>query len=59
MVLRLVQELNHTLQVSKILSTLMIEAVCLFKMSVRRSATWHHIPEDGILHTTQILSSVI
>jgi hypothetical protein len=33
-----------------ILFTLMMEAVHSSKTSVITRATWHHIPEDGILH---------
>jgi hypothetical protein len=29
--------------------TLMIEAICSFETSVLKRATWHNIPEDGIL----------
>jgi hypothetical protein len=35
---------------SPILVTLMMEALCSFKMSVLTRATWPYIPEDGILH---------
>jgi hypothetical protein len=28
----------------------MIKAICFSKVSVLTRATWHNIPEDGILH---------
>jgi hypothetical protein len=33
-----------------ILVTLMVEAICPSETSVFTTATWHNIPEDGILH---------
>jgi hypothetical protein len=36
---------------SQILVTLMMEALRSSKSSVLRTATWRHIPEDGILHS--------
>jgi hypothetical protein len=35
---------------SPILVTLLVEAICSSETSVLTRATWHHIPEDDILH---------
>jgi hypothetical protein len=42
---------------SLILVTLMMEAIHSSKMWVLTSATWHNIPEDGILHSTAVKTS--
>jgi hypothetical protein len=34
-----------------ILSTMMMEVICSSKMLVLTRATWHHVSEDGILHS--------
>jgi hypothetical protein len=36
---------------SPILVILMMEAISSFETSVLTRATWHHIPEDDILHS--------
>jgi hypothetical protein len=36
---------------SPILVTLMMEGLSSFETSVLTTATWHNIPEDGILHS--------
>jgi hypothetical protein len=40
---------------SLILFNLMMEAICSSEMSVLTRATWHHIPEDCILHNQHSL----
>jgi hypothetical protein len=36
---------------SPIVATQMMEVICSFQMPVLTTATWHNIPEDGILHS--------
>jgi heme/copper-type cytochrome/quinol oxidase subunit 2 len=45
--------------IASIITTLMMEGVCSSKTSVLTRATWHHIPEDGILLSIIIIIIII
>jgi hypothetical protein len=45
-----IRELGTKLAVNRNWSTLMMEAIISFEMSVLTRATRRHIPEEGILH---------